>query len=113
MLVTLSGIVMLVRARKSANALSGIWIVPSGILILLTLSWMLYSGSQEISTSEIIRVKSVKLVQFENMFSPKLVTLSGMVMLVRLVQRENASLSMLVTLSGILMLVRLVQSRNA
>ena len=86
MLVTLSGIVMLVRARKSANALSGIWIVPSGILILLTAFWMLYSGSQEISTSEIIRVKSVKLVQFPNIRSPKLVTLSGMVMLVRAVQ---------------------------
>ena len=55
-------------------------------------------------------VMEVRLVQWENAYSPMLVTPSGMVMEVRLVQLENAQLPMLVTLSGMVMEVKQTSS---
>ena len=73
MLVTLSGMVMLVRLVHKANASPPMVVTLSGMVIL------------------------VRLVQLENAATPMLVTLSGMVMLVRLVQLEKAEGPMPIT----------------
>ena len=78
MLVTLSGIVMLLRLLQSKNAQAPILVMLSGIIILLS------------------------LLQPLNAPSPMLVTLSGIVMLSRLLQRRKASPSILVTPLGIM-----------
>ena len=75
--VTLSGIVMLVRLRQPENASS---LISVTLLPIVTL---------------------VRLLQPWNAPCPMLVTLLGMVMLVRLLQPENASSLISVTLSGI------------
>ena len=67
MLVTLSGIVTLVRLVQPENASSPMLVTLLGIVTL------------------------VRLVQPENASSPMLVTLLGIVTLVRLVQPENAA----------------------
>ena len=66
MVVTLSGIVMLVRLSQSSNARRPILVTLSGIVTV------------------------VRLSQWQNAPTPMVVTLSGIVMLVRLVQSSNA-----------------------
>ena len=84
MLVTLVGIVTLVKLVQPENAEFPMSRTLLGIVMLVT------------------------LVQFWNAWSPMLVTLVGIVTLVRLVQPENASSPMLVTLLPIMTLVKLV-----
>ena len=87
MLITLSGIVMPVKLVQSRNA----------------------ERSMLVSLLFLPKVMLVRLVHLKKVFSPILVTPSGIVMLFRLVHRPKAPSPMLVTLSGIVMLVRLVQ----
>ena len=82
MLVTLSGIEMLVKIRHSSNAESPILMTLSGIVML------------------------VNSLQPENAKFPILMTPSGIVMLVNSVQLRNAKFPMLVTLFGMVMLVK-------
>ena len=89
MLVTLLGIVMLVRLSQPLNAQYPMLVTLSGIVMLF------------------------RLLQSANAQFPMLVTLSGIVMLVKLLQFSNATSPMLVTLLGIVMLVRLLQQKNA
>ena len=89
MLVTLSGMVMLVKEVQYSNAESPMLVTLSGMVML------------------------VKASQERNALSPMLVTLSGMVMLVKEVQYSNALSPMLVTPSGMVTLVKAVQPENA
>ena len=73
-LVTLLGIVMLVRLVAFSNA-----------QLPMSVNWLLASN-----------VTVVRLVAFRNALAPMLVTLLGIVMLVRLVALKNAPHSMLV-----------------
>ena len=71
MLVTLSGIVMIVSLVQSRKAYAPMLVTPSGIVIV------------------------VSLLQLENAEYPMLVTLSGIVMLVNPEHSEKAELSMI------------------
>jgi hypothetical protein len=73
MLVTPSGIVMLVRLLQSLKAAYPMLVTPSGIVML------------------------VRLLQFQKALFPMLVTLLGIVMLVRRLQFQKALSPMLVT----------------
>ncbi len=85
-LVTLLGIVMLVRLVHSQKAKRPMLVTPSGMVIL------------------------VRPEQFRKASSPMLVTLSGIVMLVSLRHLAKAPFPMLVTPSPITILVRLAHS---
>jgi len=89
MLVTLSGIIMLVRLVQLLKAYSP---------MLLTL---------------LVMVILVRLVQPEKAPPPMLITLFGMVTLVSFLQRKKADFPMLVTLSGIVTLIRFSQKSKA
>ena len=89
MLVTLDGIVTLVRPLQPSNALSPILVTPDRIVTL------------------------VKPLQPSNALPPMLVTLDGIVTLVRPLQPLNASLPMSVTLFGIFAETMSGQSWNA
>ena len=89
MLVTLSGMVMLVKPVQPEKAQSPMLVT---LLPIVTL---------------------VNLVQPEKALSPMLVTLTGIVTLVNPVQPEKVSLPMLVTLSEMVMLVNPVQPEKA
>ena len=89
MVVTLSGIVMLVRLLQRAKAQLPMVVTLSGIVML------------------------VRLLQPAKAETPMLVTQSGIVMLVRLMQEEKAITPILVTPSGIVMPVRLVHNEKA
>ena len=77
MVVTLAGMVTLVKLRHSENAFTPMVVTLSGMVTL------------------------VKLRQPENALFPMLVTLEGMVTLVKLVHHSNALSPMVVTPSGI------------
>ena len=88
MLVTLLGIVTLVRLVQAENASSPMLMTPLEIVTL------------------------VRLVQSSNAQSPILVTPSGIVMLASPAQKSNAWIPMFVTLSGIVMLVQAIAVRE-
>ena len=110
MLVTLSGIVMLVRFLHLENAPTAI---PMVLLLNVTEVTELSESITHLSTYDTPFSFCIRLEQPSNAEEPILVTLSGIVMLVRLEQYRNAEEPMLVTLSGIVMLVRLEQFSNA
>ena len=83
MLVTLSGIVTLVRLVQPENASS--------------------------DAGDAVGDRDAGQAGSQNAQSPMLVTLSGIVTLVRLVQRRERRSPMVVTLLGMVTLVRLVQ----
>ena len=101
MLVTLSGIVMLVNLSQLSNAITLIEFP----LVITTLCKSVLS----MLDMAIAGIVASAIGQPLNAFSPMLVTLSGIVMLVKLLQLANAYAPMLVTLSGIVMLVKLLQ----
>ena len=118
MLVTLSGISMLVRLVQLEKALKAILVPP--VIITVFNDEGTYDKAPNIYPKCVLLVPSFvaptkgivilsRLVQPSNASEPMLVTLSGIAMLVRLVQPENAEEPMLVTLSPIVMLARLVQ----
>ena len=108
MLLTLSGMVMLVMLLQPENAKSPMLVTPSGIVT---------SPEQAVPsikipftiTGEFPCCLFVNQGVSENAAFPMLVTLSGIVMLVKLLQYRNAESPMLVTLSGIVMFVNLLQ----
>ena len=128
MLVTLSGMTMLVRLLQPQNASSPMLDPPvittvfkdGGTYELLSEyelapniypKWVLLVPLAVVPTKG--NVILVKLLQFSNASSPILVTLSGISMLVKLLQPENAESPMLVTPLPMVMLVRLLQPENA
>src|SRR5450830_1065659 len=118
MLVTLLGIVMLVRPEQSLNVESPMLVTLLGIVILPD-----FPAGQQINLVPSFEYKmpsillyavlaastviDVRLEQLSNAACPILVTLLGIVMPVRLVQYSNAATPILVTLLGIVMPVRL------
>tara|TARA_R110000764_G_scaffold29819_1_gene69667 strand:- start:1399 stop:1773 length:375 start_codon:yes stop_codon:yes gene_type:complete len=86
MLVTLSGMVTLVRAVQTSNARLPMLVTLSGMVMLVKpLLWnvlMLIA----VKLTLVGRVTLAKSVQFRSALLPISVTLSGMMMLVRLVQ---------------------------
>ena len=142
MLVTLSGMLMLVRDLHQENASSPMLVTLSGILIqvsdshppnakfpiLVTLSGILYVLSFALYAIIIVLSALNKtLFSYINDFDSKLkepfqpangfpsilITLPGILMLVSDLHPAKALLPMLVTLSGILMLVSELSQRNA
>ena len=112
MLITLSGIVTLVRLLHSSNADFPMLVTLSGIVTLVRLVHHLNAPfSMLVTLSGIVTL--LRLVHLQNASSPILATLSGIVTLLSLVHHLNAPFSMLVTLSGIVTLVRLSHPRNA
>ena len=110
MLVTLSGIDIILNLAQFLNAESATAVVPGRIS----------SDTDELSypTTTVLTYEtpfstSIRFGQFVNAFAAILVTLSGIVMPVNPVQPENALSPMLVTPSGIVMLVNPVQPENA
>jgi hypothetical protein len=112
MLVTESGITMLVRVVQSENAPSEMTLTDflivmcNGHPIPLNVRFEMLSSPIEIS-------RFARFTQPENAPTPIDVTESGRAMLARLVQPQNARQPMFVTESGISTLARLVQSLNA
>ncbi len=110
--VTLFGIVMLVRFSHTQNAYFPIEVTLFGIVMFVRLSQPLNT----LSPIEVILFGIVMLVRFLqtlNAQSPIEVTLFGIVMFVRLSHPLNALSPIEVTLLGIVMLVRLLQTLNA
>ena len=119
MLVTLSGILMLVSVSQQLNAKSPMLVTLSGILYVLSFAlyviiivlsalnkiWFSYINDSDSFTKE--------PCQYTNGFPVILITLSGMLMLVRELHEENAPFPMLVTPPGILMQAREEHKENA
>ena len=112
MLVTLSGIVRVVKPSQRENAFSPILVTLSGIVRVVKL-WQLLNALLLIFVTLFGIVMLVRPVQWENAELLIFVTLSGIVIPVKPEQRENASSPMLVTLSGIVIPVKPVQPENA
>ena len=104
MLVTLLGIVMLVRLLQPRNAPFPMLVTLLGIVMLFRLLQPLNAQLSMLVTLFPI-VMLVRLLQFWNAHLPMLVTLLGIVMLVRLLQHSNTPSPMLVTLLGITIFV--------
>ena len=124
MLVTLAGMVMLVKPLRPENALWPMLITPLGMVTLPfrlaaegTHTMAVAENNTLSLTEKFVLAEStvmlVKPVQPENALVPMLVTLAGMVMLVKPLQLENALSPMLVTLFGMVILVRFVQFLNS
>ena len=99
MLMTLSGIVMLVRSQAS-NAELPIVVTLSGIVTLLRLIQE-ENARSEIAVTLLGTVMLVSPRHWKNAPDPIVVTLSGIVTFVRPVHSRNAISPMLITLSGI------------
>ena len=113
-LVTLSGIVMLVKPVQFWNELLRILLPLVRITVFNEDGTLLDPPNIEVNvwlTDGIVML--VKLVQPKNAIPPIYVTLSGIVMLVKPAQASNALSPICVTLSGIVMLVKPVQFWNA
>ena len=110
-LVTLLGIVILVRLVQFLKAPSPILVTPSGIVILVRLVQPLKALFPMLVTLSPI-VTLVRLVQPSKALKMMSTPLPIM-MLVRLVQPLKAFSPISVTLSGIVMLVRLLQNMKA
>lgn len=112
MLVTLSGIVMLVKLVQWENACDSMLVTLFGIVMLAK-----FLQSENALDPMLVTLSGIftlfKLEQHENASDSILVTLSGIVILIKLEQEENAWDSMLVTLSGIVMFFKLEQAENA
>ena len=113
MLVTLSGIITLVRFVQPENADPPIPRTP--VRFKLPESESIYPTAQLSTnfTPGIVAVSKREALQPENAEDPMLVTLSGIAMLVSPLQPENAQSPMLVTLPGIVTLVSPLQPENA
>ena len=108
--VTLSGILMLLRLVHDSKVRSWIVSIPQFIVIEARLlhPWKAYAPIEVTLEGIVIEVRPEEL----NAFSPMVVTFSGIVMLWRLLQSINALLPILVTLFGILILVSLSHPLN-
>ena len=123
MLVTLSGMLMLVRLLHSLKPLGAIIFVFSFIthdviessLISINATYGFFPFPKYNPLSYSLYFKLMHLSQTEppKKESPILVTLSGMLIFVRLLHPAKASSPMLVTLSGMVMLVRPSQLEKA
>ena len=112
MLVTLSGIVTLVRPVQLRNALCPMLVTLLPIVTLVSpVQCANVPFLMIVTLSGIVTVFSP--VHSSKAAVPMLVTLFGTVTLVRPAQLENALLPMLVTLSGIVTLVISVHLKNA
>ena len=104
MLVTLSGMVMLIRLLQPENAKPPMLVTLSGMVMLVSLRQL-----RKLPMLEPLVITTVcKFV-----FGICLIAVVGIVTLVSALQPENAELSMVVTLSGIVMLVSALQPLNA
>ena len=109
MLVTPSGMLILVKPVQSRNAESPMFVTPSGIVTFpeqvvpsIKIPFTITSG---FSFCLLVNQGVPENARF-----PMLVTLLGISMLVKLLHQENAFSPMHVTLPGIVMSVKLLQS---
>lgn len=112
MLVTLSGIVMLVRLGQLENTLSAMLVMLSGIVTLVR-RLQLSKAPFPMLVTLLGIVILFRPVQCWKALIPILVMILGIVTVVRLLQALNTPSSMVVTLLPIGMFVKLLQTLNA
>ena len=112
MLVTLSGILILVRLLQPWKACPSMLVTPSPIVMLVRLL-----QNMKVSRSMLVTLSGIVILfrptQPEKALSPMLVTLSGIVMPVRRLHAWKADPPILMTLFGRVMLLSLLQPLKA